>query len=118
MPGSERGCRWTMLTGLVLAIALSGSSRLRGEETALDRYVAKPDSTYSWKVVRTVPAKGGSQFIVDLKSQTWRTEKDVDRQGFEDFERALIVLDLPRVSRIVEQVDFGTHRGTTDNDDV
>jgi PhoPQ-activated pathogenicity-related protein len=68
-----------MLTGFVLALALSGSSRLRGEETALDRYVAKPDSTYSWKVVRSVPAKGVTQFIVDLKSQTWRTEKDVDR---------------------------------------
>lgn len=50
-----------------------------GEETALDRYVAKPDPTYSWKVVRSVPAAGHTQFIVDLKSQTWRNEKEIDR---------------------------------------
>jgi PhoPQ-activated pathogenicity-related protein len=64
---------------LVLATALSGSGRLLAEETALDRYVTKPDSTYSWKVVRTVPANGLTQYVIDLKSQTWRTEKDVDR---------------------------------------
>jgi len=49
------------------------------EETALDRYVARPDPTYSWSVVQEIPAEGATQLIVDLKSQTWRTEKDVDR---------------------------------------
>jgi PhoPQ-activated pathogenicity-related protein len=66
---------WVLFLGLVLCPARPS----RAEETALDRYVAKPDATYSWKVVRTVPAGDGTQFIVDLKSQTWRTEKDVDR---------------------------------------
>jgi PhoPQ-activated pathogenicity-related protein len=64
---------------MLLAVALSGSRQVRAEETALDRYVAKPDSTYSWKVVRTTTANGLTQYVVDLKSQTWRTEKDVDR---------------------------------------
>ena len=41
--------------------------------------IAKPDPTYSWKVVRTVRENGLTQYIVDLKSQTWRTEQDVDR---------------------------------------
>src|SRR6476660_5624758 len=34
------------------AIGLAACS-VRGGETALDRYVAKPDPTYSWKIVRT-----------------------------------------------------------------
>jgi PhoPQ-activated pathogenicity-related protein len=66
------------LTSFAIAIALFGASPLRAGETALDRYVAKPDPTYSWKVVRNLPGNGLTQFIVDLKSQTWRTEQDVD----------------------------------------
>ncbi len=69
---------WVLFLGLILCPARPS----RAEETALDRYVAKPDATYSWKVVRTVPAGDSTQFIVDLKSQTWRTEKDVDRPGW------------------------------------
>jgi PhoPQ-activated pathogenicity-related protein len=63
----------------VVVIALVGEIPLRADETALDRYVAKPDPTYEWKVVRTVETGGQTQFIVDLKSQTWRSTKDVDR---------------------------------------
>ena len=61
------------------ACLLGAAAPALAEETALDRYVAKPDATYSWKVVRTVPSAGATQFIVDLKSQTWRSEEDVDR---------------------------------------
>jgi PhoPQ-activated pathogenicity-related protein len=63
-----------MVVFVVLATNL-----LRAGETALDRYVAKPDATYSWKVVRTVEGNPLTQFIVDLKSQTWRTADEVDR---------------------------------------
>jgi PhoPQ-activated pathogenicity-related protein len=51
---------------------------LQAGDTALDRYVAKPDPTYSWKVIQKSEQKGATQFIVDLKSQTWRTTKDVN----------------------------------------
>jgi PhoPQ-activated pathogenicity-related protein len=75
--GQERWLKaWA---SFICSIALLISASLRAEETALDRYVAKPDSTYSWKIVRTVPGNGMTQYIVDLTSQTWRTEKDVDR---------------------------------------
>src|SRR5262245_63982866 len=67
-------CLVSLLAGL-----LGAAAPALAEETALDRYVAKPDATYSWKVVRTVPSAGAMQFIVDLKSQTWRSEEDVDR---------------------------------------
>src|SRR5215470_4998832 len=49
------------------------------QETALDRYVAQKDSVYGWKLIRTVPGKGYQTHVLELTSQTWRTEKDVDR---------------------------------------
>lgn len=79
MPRLEQRRRLTLWIRLVIAVALIATSSLRAGETALDRYVAKPDPTYAWKVVRTVRGNVLTQYIVDLKSQTWRTEQDVDR---------------------------------------
>jgi PhoPQ-activated pathogenicity-related protein len=78
MPWLKRGRRSAVLFWFVIPIAFFEAGPLRAEETALDRYVAKPDTTYAWRVVRTVPSPGLTQYIVDLKSQSWRTEKDVD----------------------------------------
>ena len=49
------------------------------EQTALDRYIAQPDDSYSWKIVGKSPLPGGTAYVVDLVSQTWRTSADVDR---------------------------------------
>jgi PhoPQ-activated pathogenicity-related protein len=62
-----------------LLLAVGACPWLPAAETALDRYVAKPDSTYSWKIIRTERDGDSTRYIVDLKSQTWRTTKDVDR---------------------------------------
>jgi PhoPQ-activated pathogenicity-related protein len=64
-----------MLRTLAVALPFLLAGR-RPDETALDRYVRKPDPTYAWKVVREVSADGATQFVVDLKSQTWRAEKE------------------------------------------
>src|SRR5213594_1546395 len=48
-------------------------------ETALDRYVKKPDPTYSYRVANTVKGDGYTAYIVDLTSQTWRQPSEVDR---------------------------------------
>lgn len=48
-------------------------------KTPLDEYVAKADPTYSWKVVKTIPGNGYTTFIIDLKSQSWRSTPEVDR---------------------------------------
>jgi PhoPQ-activated pathogenicity-related protein len=62
-----------------VAVALSSVSLIRASETALDRYIAKPDKSYEWKVVSKSTVPGATVFVVDLKSQTWRTTKDVNR---------------------------------------
>jgi PhoPQ-activated pathogenicity-related protein len=64
---------------VVVMVALGMFSDVRSEETALDRYVAKPDASYSWNIVRTVREPGLTTFLVDLKSQTWRSPDEVDR---------------------------------------
>lgn len=49
------------------------------KKTALDVYIAKPDNTYSWKLEKTIPGNGYTTYILDLKSQSWRTVPQVDR---------------------------------------
>jgi PhoPQ-activated pathogenicity-related protein len=62
-----------------LTLWLTGACGLYAGETALDRYVAKPDSSYSWRIVNQAAGNPVTQFQIDLKSQTWRGQGDVDR---------------------------------------
>lgn len=52
---------------------------LNSELTALDHYVNQPDSTYAWKIARTIPTEKGTLWVVDLISQTWLRPDEVDR---------------------------------------
>jgi PhoPQ-activated pathogenicity-related protein len=68
--------RKLLLVGLVAysSILVAGP-----RETALDRYVNAPDNHFSWKLVNTLEGKGYKAFVLDMTSQKWRTEKEVDR---------------------------------------
>ncbi|MBI3683170.1 MAG: PhoPQ-activated pathogenicity-related family protein [Acidobacteria bacterium] len=48
-------------------------------ETALDRYVKTPDPNYKYEVVKTIPGKGYTGYVVEMTSQAWLGEKEVDR---------------------------------------
>jgi PhoPQ-activated pathogenicity-related protein len=52
---------------------------LNEELTALDKYVAAPDSSYKWDIVNTIEDAGGTLFVVDMKSQTWLKPEEVNR---------------------------------------
>ena len=68
------------LTSLLLTLALFVTSVARADDqTALDRYVAAPDPTYGYKLVNTIKSPGQTTYILELTSQTWLTEKEVDR---------------------------------------
>jgi PhoPQ-activated pathogenicity-related protein len=54
----------------------------RAQETALDRYIAKPDPTYSWKLINTINGEGHKAFVLELTSQTWRSAAEVDRPAW------------------------------------
>src|SRR5205809_6584037 len=62
-----------------LAVAILGGMAGVAQETALDRYVKAPDSVYSWKLVNKGRGDGYEAFVLELTSQTWRTEAEVDR---------------------------------------
>lgn len=56
------------------------ADRLKGARlTELDKYVAAPDASFSWKVVSRKQTDAGVELVVDLCSQTWREAGEVDR---------------------------------------
>jgi PhoPQ-activated pathogenicity-related protein len=59
--------------------AQNQSGHQRPSQTALDRYVAAPDSHYSWKLVDTVDGGAFRAYVLELTSQQYLTEKEVDR---------------------------------------
>ena len=49
------------------------------QETILDEYVNRPDSTFSLTHHYTIDEDGFNTYILELYSQTWRSTADVDR---------------------------------------
>ena len=65
--------RLTILAVLVLAAAQFASG------TPLDDYVAKPDNSYTYSLVKTDEGPGYTAYILDMTSQSWRSKEEVDR---------------------------------------
>ena len=57
----------------------AAASTARASETALDRYVAAPDANFAWTVSKTLPAEGATATLIDLTSQRWLTDADVEQ---------------------------------------
>ena len=49
------------------------------QPSPLDVYVDAPDDAYTWEVVSATPGEGYTTFVIDLTSQSWLTEAEVDR---------------------------------------
>ena len=79
IPTSQQPAPWILTVTFLCLTSGDLMAREPGSKTALDRYVAQPDDTYSWKVVNTFKSKGLTAFVIDLKSQTWRTKDEVNR---------------------------------------
>ena len=65
--------------GLVLLLNLGLFCKNVVSATPLNNYVLKADASYTFRVAKTVPGKGYSTYVIDMKSQAWRSEKEVDR---------------------------------------
>lgn len=50
-----------------------------GAGTALDQYVAAPDTSYTYSLANTFTGPGYTAYILDMTSQTWREPNEVDR---------------------------------------
>src|SRR5262245_5493278 len=62
---------------VLCALALPGAAAPK--KPPLDDYLARPDPAYGWKLVKTIPGDGVTSYVLDLKSQTWRSTPEVDR---------------------------------------
>lgn len=64
----------------LLTVAAFAQAPMSAEEkTALDKYVAAPDSTYKYELVNKTMGKGYTTFVLKMTSQTWRSTGEVDR---------------------------------------
>lgn len=50
-----------------------------GKPTALDRYVAAPDTNYSYRLVNTIRGQGATAYLIEMTSQAWLTTREVDK---------------------------------------
>jgi PhoPQ-activated pathogenicity-related protein len=88
----QRGRRWlagaaftTLVCGLVAVAGLGVAPVFAAEsdsatsETALDRYVAKPDDAFRFARVSLVEGDGYRAHVLELVSQRWRNPWEVDR---------------------------------------
>jgi PhoPQ-activated pathogenicity-related protein len=62
--------------------------------TPLDDYVAKPDASYRYSLVNTIDNPLGKVYQIDMKSQTWRTEKEVNRTLWQHWVNIIVPNDV------------------------
>lgn len=77
--GLSIGLLGGLSTGQRQAGAEDVTARTGATRTALDEYIAKPDPSYSWKLLKTIPGDGYTTYVVDMISQTWKSQPEVDR---------------------------------------
>ena len=60
--------------------AAPAAPAIQTAQTALDRYVAAPDSNFAWKVpARAAASRASTATLLEMTSQKWLTEKEVER---------------------------------------
>lgn len=68
-----------VIVGWVIPTLVQGSPPTPEEMTALDRYIAKPDDTFAWRLAATKEEADQTIYAIELTSQTWRSAEEVDR---------------------------------------
>src|SRR5438132_7371490 len=63
----------------VLALSTLTAIPAISEVTALDHYVAAPDLSYRYELIETIPGDGYAAHVLEMTSQRWRDETEVDR---------------------------------------
>src|ERR1700757_1282626 len=71
--------RQNFLRAVVLALSMLSATPATSEVTALDRYVAAPDPSYRYELIETIPGDGFAAHVLEMTSQRWRDETEVDR---------------------------------------
>ncbi len=62
--------------------------------TPLDDYIAQPDSSYSYELVNTINHPQGKVYVINMTSQTWRSESEVNRTLWQHWLTVIVPLDV------------------------
>jgi PhoPQ-activated pathogenicity-related protein len=101
MPAPPRISAALLLVPLLVLVSLPVFAQSSGLElTALDRYVHAPDPNYRYQVVSTVSGDGYTTFIVEMTSQQWLTEAEVNLPLWEH------VMTITRPDTVVSDIGF------------
>jgi hypothetical protein len=65
--------------GMIVCLSLLATHATADPATALERYVAAPDPSYSFQLVGTRPGILCKTYVLEMTSQTWLTAKEVDK---------------------------------------
>ena len=79
-------------------LASSADHTQQSAQTALDRYIAAPDTNYTWRLVNTLKGDGYTTFVIDMISQGWLTTNEVNRTRWQHW---LIIVKPDNVSGTV-----------------
>jgi PhoPQ-activated pathogenicity-related protein len=79
--------------------------------TPLDDYVAKPDPSYTYSLVKTIDHPLGKIHVLDMKSQTWRTENEVNRTLWQHW-LTIIVPNGATSDTALLWINGGSNKGT------
>jgi PhoPQ-activated pathogenicity-related protein len=97
-----------MIKNLVVFAFVFIAGSAAAEETALDRYVAQKDAVYGWKLVSSMPGDGYKVFVLELTSQRWRTESEVDRPVWKHW-LTIVRPDQPKNSKALLYIGGGSN---------
>lgn len=89
----------SILTCLIPSLALA---------TALDDYVARPDSAYRWELARTINSDQATGYIIDMVSQKWRTPDEVNRTDWQHYLHIIVPKNL-RHNKALLIIDGGSN---------
>ncbi len=97
--------RLATLAVLVLAMAQLAFG------TPLDDYVAAPDASYRYSLVKTITRPGYTAYVLDMTSQSWRSETEVDRTAWRHW-LTIVKPDNATGNKALLWINGGSNRGS------
>ena len=104
------------LRAIFLTCALA-SLACAADYTALDRYIAAPDSSYRYTLAGTVSMSGLVAYQIDLVSQTWLTTAEVDKPVWHHW-MTVYKPDQLTTSTVVLFIDGGSNTASPPSPDT
>ena len=101
------GKRFSLIGGFIAAtVAVLPFLAVPASATPLDDYIAAPDASFTWSLANTIAGAGYTDYVLDLKSQTWDPDppSGVDRTLWE---HALIITVPNTVSHTTGMLFIG-----------